>query len=89
MGKFRVRFVDVVKWGTIVLLDLFMFFFLGVLLMIYDDNYDSSKGEYWSLASMNAKEKAIYLSYNFWCVINVIVLIYFGIKLYNRIKVNR
>ena len=32
--------------------------------MGYDDNYDSSKGEYWSLSSMNSTEKMIYICYN-------------------------
>jgi len=53
MGKFRIRFVDIIYWIAIIGADIFVYLILGVLQMDYDDNYDSSKGEYWSSASMN------------------------------------
>ncbi len=36
----------------VILFDLFVYLVLGMLLMNYDDFYDESKGEYWSLESM-------------------------------------
>jgi hypothetical protein len=37
---------------AIIIFDLAVYIFLGLLLMNYDDFYDESKGEYWSLGSM-------------------------------------
>lgn len=56
MAKFKIRFVDIVYGVAIIGADLFVFILLGLLPMGYDDSYDSSKGEYWSLASMHSTE---------------------------------
>lgn len=88
MAKFKVRFIDVIYWLAIIGADIFVFIILGLLLMGYDDNYDSSKGEYWSLASMNKTERIIYICYNAWIVLNLIGLIYIGYKIYKRTKKN-
>ena len=53
MAKTKIRFVDIIYWLAIIGADIFVYMILGVLQMDYEDNYDSSKGEYWSLASMN------------------------------------
>ncbi|MCZ2129396.1 MAG: hypothetical protein LC109_03925 [Bacteroidia bacterium] len=88
MAKFKVRFIDFIYWLTIIGADIFVFIILGLLLMGYDDNYDSSKGEYWSLASMNTTERIIYVCYNAWIVLNIVGLIYIGYKIYKRTKKN-
>ena len=62
MVKTKIRFVDIVYLLAIIGTDLFVYIVLGLLLMSYDDNYDSSKGKYWSLASMNSSEKIIYFA---------------------------
>ena len=36
---------------SIILLDLAVYIYIGLLLMNYDDFYDGSKGAYWSLES--------------------------------------
>ena len=60
---------------------------LGMLLMNYDDFYDESKGEYWSLSSMTMSEKAItYIGLNVWHVINVVAI---GYVLYRIVKTSR
>lgn len=41
--------------------------------MGYDDFYDESKGEYWSLASMTLFEKSVYISLMIWNIINWII----------------
>jgi len=41
----------------IILLDIAVYIFLGLMLMGYEDFYDESKGEYWSLESMTLDEK--------------------------------
>ena len=88
MVKFKIRFVDVVYGIAIIGADLFVFIILGLLLMGYDDSYDSSKGEYWSLASMNLTEKIIYICYNAWIILNIIGLVYIGRKIYRKTKKN-
>ncbi len=52
--------------------------------MGYDDNWNSSKGEYWSLASMNNTEKTIYIVLQIWNIINILSLLFFGRRLYKR-----
>jgi hypothetical protein len=86
MVKTKIRFVDIIYWLAIIGADLFVYIVLGLLLMGYDDNYDSSKGEYWSLASMNTTEKIIYFALQTWNVINIIGVLYIGRRLYKRIK---
>lgn len=88
MAKLKIRFIDVIYGTTIIVIDLFVFILLGVLLMGYDDNYDSSEGEYWSLASMNTSEKIIYICYNSWTILNIIGLAYFCWKVYEKSKKN-
>ncbi len=88
MVKFKIRFVDVVYGIAIFGADLFVFILLGLLLMGYEGSYDSSKGEYWSLASMNSTEKIIYICYNAWIILNMIGLVYLGRKIYRRTKKN-
>ena len=86
MTKTRIRIFDIVFWLAIIGADFSIFFILGILLMSYDDNYDSSKGEYWSLSSMNTTEKVFYVCYNTWIVLNIIGAIFIGRKIYKRIK---
>ncbi|PIV49894.1 MAG: hypothetical protein COS19_06285 [Flavobacteriaceae bacterium CG02_land_8_20_14_3_00_34_13] len=86
MVKTKIRFKQILIWLAIIAVDIFVFIILGLLLMNYDDFYDSSKGEYWSLASMNPKEKALYICYNIWVVLNIIGLTYIGNKIYRKIS---
>jgi hypothetical protein len=78
----KIRLVDFIFGMAIILADIFVFIILGMLLMDYDDNYDSSKGAYWSFASMNAKEKTFYIIYNLWILLNIIVFIFVGLRIY-------
>ena len=86
MVKTKIHFVDIIYCVIIICADLFVYIFLGLLLMGYDDTYNSSKGEYWSLASMNLTEKIIYFALPVWNIINIIGVIYIGRKLYKRLK---
>lgn len=88
MAKLKIRFIEVIYGTSIIVIDLFVFILLGVLLMSYDDNYDSSEGEYWSFASMNTSEKIIYICYNSWIILNIIGLAYICLKIYKRKKKN-
>lgn len=66
----------VLFWLALLAVDLMVFISLGLLMMGYDDSYDPSKGAYWSLESMNPKEKAIYLVYNCWIFLHLAGLLY-------------
>ena len=86
MVKTKIRFVDIIYWLAIIGVDIFVYMILGVLQMDYDDNYDSSKGEYWSLASMNKWQLFLYFLLQFWNILNIIGLIFIGRNIYKRIK---
>ena len=86
MVKTKIRFVDIIYWLAIIGADIFVYMILGVLQMDYDDNYDSSKGEYWSLASMNKWQLIFYFLLQLWNILNIIGLIFIGRKIYKRIK---
>lgn len=58
----------------IIVIDLAIYIFLGILLMSYDDFYDENKGEYFSLESMTFWQKANYISLELWNVINIILI---------------
>ncbi len=86
MVKTKIRFVDIIYWLAIIGADIFVYIVLGILQMDYDDNYDSSKGEYWSLSSMNKWQLIFYFLLQLWNIINIIGLIFIGRKIYKRIK---
>ncbi len=86
MGKTKFRFVDIIYWLAIIGADIFVYIILGVLQMDYDDNYDSSKGVYWNLESMNTRQLIFYFALQFWNILNIIGLIFIGRKIYKRIK---
>jgi len=81
-SQFGIKYILI--WLAIIIFDILVFIILGLLLMNYDDFYDSSKGDYWSLVSMNSTEKIIYICYNAWIVLNIIGLLYIGRKLYRK-----
>jgi hypothetical protein len=70
----------------IIALDVFIYIILGVLLMDYEDNYQPSMGEIWSLGSMNFQQKIYYLSYNVWVIIHIFAIIFIMFKFYLLFK---
>ena len=92
MGNIKKRIGTIICWFIITVADIFVFITLGLLLMGYDDFYDSSKGEYWSLASMNLTEKIIYICYNIWIVLNIIgfigIFVYIEKKHISELKIS-
>jgi hypothetical protein len=81
MKKFLLYFL-------LLFLDVAIYFLIGLILLNYEDFYDESLGEYWSLNSMNFIEKIAYFGYFFWWIFNVILFIYiiYKIILKQRIK---
>ena len=86
MGSTKVYFKNVIYWVAVIIADIFVYLILGVLQMDYDDNYDSSKGEYWSLVSMNNRQLIFYFALQLWNILNIIGIIFIGRKIYKRIK---
>jgi len=81
----HIRFSDLFIWLAVIAIDIFIFLFLGLLLMGYEDNYEISKGEYLSLSSMNNQEKGIYISYNIWVGLHILFFAYIGFLIVKRI----
>jgi hypothetical protein len=57
----------------LILLDIVIFIFFGLLLMDYEDAYVESKGAYFSLSSMTLDQKVIYISYQSWIFLHYIL----------------
>jgi len=70
----------------ILLFDYVVYLIIGLLLMNYDDFYDESEGEYWSLESMTASEKLTYFGLHFWHLVNIALLIYVVYRIIKRIQ---
>jgi len=86
MAKKTFRFIDFVYLVAIILFDVAVYIILGLFLMGYDDTYDSSKGEYWSFASMNNQEKVFYIAINVWNVLNILGVAYLVYRICRRVK---
>ena len=71
---------------SVIILDLAVYIFLGLLLMGYEDFYTESEGEYWSLESMTLSEKVTYIGLNVWNVLNLIVFTYLVYRIIKNIK---
>lgn len=86
MVKKTFRFIDFVYLFAIILFDVAVYIILGLFLMGYDDTYDSSKGEYWSFASMDNQEKVFYIAINVWNVLNIAGVAYLVYRIFRRVK---
>ena len=60
---------------AILLLDLFLYFFLGLMMMNYEDFYTPADGPWYSLQSMDTQEQLIWFSYISWFVLNGIAIL--------------
>lgn len=81
----KIRFVDVFYWLAIIVVDILIGFILAMFLMNYEDSYNRTQGEFWSLSSMNWLDKTIYISYISWIGLNIIGTLYIGYKGLGRI----
>ena len=73
-------------WVVVIIFDLAVYLVMGMLLMNYDDFYDESEGEYWSLSSMTMSEKATYIGLNVWHVVNLMVVGYIIFRVVRKFK---
>lgn len=86
MAKRKIQVAGILCWLVIIGADIFIYLILGILQMDYDDSYNSSKGEYWSLESMNTRQLFFYFLLQFWNILNLIGLVFIGWKIYKRIR---
>ena len=86
MANKKIRIIDIIFWIAVIAFDLFVYIILGILQMDYDDNWDESKGEYWSLKSINTIQLIFFFALQLWNLINIIVIFYIGRKIYKRIR---
>ncbi|TDW52397.1 hypothetical protein EV144_1011087 [Flavobacterium sp. 270] len=74
----------IIKVISFIILDLLVFIFCGVFMMGYDDFYNESQGEYFSLSSMKNQYKVIWVFYNLWLVLNVLLILYVFYRFYKK-----
>ena len=87
MNKPRILTIKNLLIGIgIIIFDFVVYIILGLLLMNYDDFYDESKGEYWSLQSMTLWEIMNYIGLNLWHLINLIAIGYIIYRIVKRMK---
>lgn len=88
MGKKIFSFKNVTIGFGLIMFNLAVYVVLGLMLMDYDDFYDESKGEYWSLESMTTSQKATYIGLNIWNIINILIIGYIIYKIIKIVKNN-
>lgn len=80
---------NIISGIVIILLDVCIYFFLGIAMMDYDDFYEESKGEYMSLESMDSIQRSIFFSLNIWNFINIILVVYMIYRMYKCLNTNK
>lgn len=67
-----------------IVIDVALWIIIGLVLLNYEDFYDESKGEYFSLDSMSLIEKIAYFSYYLWIILNIVLIIYISYRLIKK-----
>ena len=88
MGKKIFTIKNIAIGIGLIIFDLAVYIVLGLLLMNYDDFYDDSKGEYWSLGSMTFWQKINYIGLNLWHLVNLILILYVIYRIIKAIRKN-
>ncbi|MGV9011854.1 MAG: hypothetical protein ACOH13_04600 [Flavobacteriales bacterium] len=71
--------------GTLVIvIDLAVYLYLGLLLMSYEDFYDGSRGGIWKPESMDRIDLAAYYGFIAWNVLNLAAVSYLAFRLIKR-----
>ena len=82
----KIRGINVLFYISLIVADYILLVFLGLLLMGYEDQWNESKGAYWSFKSMTAFEITIYILYNLWYIVNALLIVRFIYLFYKRLK---
>jgi len=61
---------------SLLLIDAALYFFLGLLMMNYEDSYTPAKGPWYSLQSMTISEMLIWFAYQGWFIANGAIGVY-------------
>ncbi|WP_299012191.1 hypothetical protein [uncultured Polaribacter sp.] len=69
-----------------ILIDLIVYIIIGFVILSYEDFYDESLGEYWSLESMTTGQKIAYIGFYFWWILNVILLFFIAFKIFKNLR---
>lgn len=75
MFRLKINAWDFIYWSSLIIVDLIVYLFLGMLQMSYDDHYSESKGIYGSWESMSTNEQTYHVAFLFWNLVNLIVLL--------------
>lgn len=59
MGLPKIKLINIIYVLAILIADIFLYVFLGLLFMGYEDFYDESKGPWMSLQSMTTRDKIV------------------------------
>lgn len=67
-----------------IIIDIALWIIIGLIILNYEDFYDESEGEYFSLVSMTNVEKIAYFAYFIWIILNVALIIYIAYRLIKK-----
>ena len=84
----KINYIKIIKWILIIVLDCLVYIAIGLILITYEDHYDESKGEYWSLDSMTIVQKGAFILYYVWLLLNFLFIIKIIWSVFKRIKEN-
>jgi H+/Cl- antiporter ClcA len=65
-----------------ILIDMAIYFYIGLKLLIYQDFYSEISGPYWSLESMATTEKIAYIGFYVWWVLNILFIVLIVYKIF-------
>ena len=66
----------IIYWLLFIFIDIVLWIIIGLILLNYEDNWDASKGYYFSLDGMTSVEKIAFISYYIWIVLNILLVVY-------------
>jgi hypothetical protein len=72
----------------VLVIDLLLYLYLGFNLINYEDSYDGTNGEFYSLGSMNFTEKITFICLIIWYIINILIVFVIIRRIWKRIKTN-
>ena len=77
--------LNTIIWSAIILfIDFALWIIIGLILFNYEDNWDSTKGAYFSLGGMTWIERIAYFAYFGWIALNITLVIWLTLKLIKK-----
>lgn len=83
---FKIRFVDIIFWIAVIMADIAIYAFIGILLSNYEDNYNPSDGDYGNFCSMTNFDILSLILLYIWHMLNVVFIAVNTIKIYKWLK---